>query len=136
VLTSLSRGGLGASACDNAQQDGRRVSEPHRIVKMVAPFTVLIDSGSRWHMSKLKRVKPPQDKLDMVPDDDDDMEQASDKLPATPGDTTAPASSDGGHGGQYHRAQPDVLRRSSYVSAQYQLGKRLSCPGTLLKGVR
>jgi hypothetical protein len=34
-------------------------SEPHRIVKMVAPITVLIDNGSRWHMSKLKRVERP-----------------------------------------------------------------------------
>jgi transposase InsO family protein len=25
-------------------------SEPHQIVKMVAPFTVLIDNGNRWHM--------------------------------------------------------------------------------------
>jgi hypothetical protein len=30
--------------------------------------------------------------------DDDDIEQASDKLPATPGGTATPASNDGGHG--------------------------------------
>jgi hypothetical protein len=87
-------------------------SEPHQIVKMVAPFTVLIDNGSRWHMSKLKRVERPPEEPDMVPDDDD-MEQASDQLPTTPGGTAAPANNDGGHGGQGHCAQPDVLRRSS-----------------------
>jgi hypothetical protein len=94
-------------------------SEPHRIVKMVAPFTVLIDNGSRWHMSKLKHVEPPPDEPDIVPDDDD-MEQASDELPATPGGTAAPASNDGGHGGQGHVPSLTCFD-DLHVSVQYQL---------------
>ena len=40
-------------------------------MKTVAPFTELIDNGSRWHMSKLKRVERPPEEPDFVPDDDD-----------------------------------------------------------------
>ncbi len=59
-------------------------TEPHRIVKMVAPFTVLIDNGTRWHMSKLKLCDIPThaNESDIVPADED-QEQASDELPAT-----------------------------------------------------
>ena len=43
-------------------------SEPHRIVKLVAAYTVLLDNGARWHMSKLKRSEPPDDdSVDMWP---------------------------------------------------------------------
>jgi hypothetical protein len=30
---------------------GAAFTKPHCLVKMVAPFTVLIDNGTRWHMS-------------------------------------------------------------------------------------
>ncbi len=35
--------------------------EPHAVESFVAPFTVLLDNGGRWHVSKLKRCPPPDD---------------------------------------------------------------------------
>ena len=41
-------------------------SEPHKIVKFVAPFTVLLDNNARWHLSKLKSCPAPhEDTLDI-----------------------------------------------------------------------
>lgn len=47
-------------------------SEPQRILR-----TVLIDNGSRWHMSKLKRCELAQDEPNMLLADD--MKQAKDE---------------------------------------------------------
>jgi hypothetical protein len=68
----------------------------------------LINNGSRWHMSKLKRVERPPEEPDMT--------TTWNRLATSyqlPGGTAVPASNDGGHCGQGHCAQPDVLRRSS-----------------------
>ena len=51
-------------------------SEPHRIVKFVAPFTVLLSNNTKWHMSKLKRSLPPNEDCHILLDDEEE-EQAS-----------------------------------------------------------
>jgi hypothetical protein len=41
-------------------------SEPHKVLKFVAPFTVMLDNNKRWHLSKLKKCPAPS-----TADDDD-----------------------------------------------------------------
>jgi hypothetical protein len=83
---------------------------------------VLIDNGSRWHMSKLKiRRQPADDEPIMVLVDD--AEQVSDETPATLVDTAASAYS-GCHGGQ-----PDLHRPSTR-----QLGTKTAMYKNACKG--
>lgn len=69
-------------------------SEPHRVVQFVAPFTVRLDDGRKWHCSKLRPCAPPDDTGDDVIDDDGQdtaAEQGQSEASAT--GVSAPTSS-------------------------------------------
>jgi hypothetical protein len=85
-------------------------SEPHRIIRFVAPFTVILDNNAKWHLSKLKRCDAPEEQFV----EDTILEQTSDELPAT---VMAPPVSDDtlvfNSESASSRAQPSDPRRSS-----------------------
>ena len=57
-------------------------SESHQVMSFVAPFTVLLDNGKKWHCSKLRPCSPPDNDDEVSDMSENEFQDALDRGPA------------------------------------------------------